>query len=381
MAYCPYCGAKVYHDEVFCPTCGDKLPQDIEKRIERKQFKLKHLKLPMIVVSMLLIIFVSLVWYSFDQKTRAQVYYKQAEEHLLVEDYSSARLEIEKALNARPVFPSARVIQQFAQFALDTMTAIENEASQQEQLQIILQAKLELEHYEGEVANLFSNRLYQKQTELQLDLAKQKIADEPDVEDLPAILWEIEGIQDPEAYELARVIREQISAHTANQANTFLQSNQFSKARTTVENGLYYVAHDEKLQSLLATIEKEHKAFESALEVRMEQAITAYEEETNINQNDAVTVVNTEITDNEQGHLIIKGEIKSVATVPIHAIQIHYSLLDHKKNVIKENDVYVYPDTLYPSESGQFDQTYFDEDLIDQVTEIQIDSITWLLEE
>ncbi|MBM7540406.1 zinc-ribbon domain-containing protein [Amphibacillus cookii] len=380
MAHCPYCGAKVYEDEIFCINCGDKLPDHIEDRILVKRRSAKTLVVPAVIVSLTICALVACYFFNYYQQSKAKSYYRQAEDAILVSDYDKAHEYIERALNHYPNFPEAQVLHQFAKFSVDVLTDLTQADDDDQQLQILYQAITELDNYSGEAADPFHDLLHQKQTDLQLMIVENKLNNEPSIHDLPAILWEAEGIQDPDAYELVSVIREQISAHTSNQANTYLQNNQFTEAKDTVENGLYYLPNDDKLQSLLETINKEQDIFTTELEVRMEQAISQYEEEADINQNDAVEIIDVDLNENNQGHLVVSGEISSLATIPIHTIQVHYVLRDQNDKVIETNDVYVYPDTLYPEEKGQFDHTYFDESWINDAVHIQVESITWLLD-
>src|SRR5699024_3353147 len=184
-----------------------------------------------------------------------------------------------------------------------------------------------------------------------------------------------DSIQDPEAYQLVRRIRDQLITHTTNQAYSYLDQNQFSLARGIVESGLYYVPNDVKLTSLLNSIIKEQESFVVAQEERLEQAFFQYEAEQEINTNDAIDNLVIEFKINIDQQLVVSGELTSVATVPIHAVFIHYDLIDQDGEELDSNEIYIYPETLYPGESGQFDHIHFDLKLIEETVDVQVTSV------
>lgn len=380
MVYCPKCGCKVKISELFCIQCGEKLPNDIEHRLAPQKKSKHYLIFPGIIFSLMLAISVFIYFYHVHQMNLAKETYYQAEEHLINQDYHKAQEQLEQALNYHGNFPTATELLQFTQIA----TAYDQFLSQEEDHQTILnyinQTINEIDAYSGEAVDLFYDQVRAEQKQIQLKLVNNRLENDPSIQSLPAILWEVEGIQDPEAFEIADMIRQMIVDLTASEANELLKEKQFSEAQEIVENGLYYVPSSEKLSSLLITIDNEKESFETAQRERMEQATHAYEVEHNINQNDAVEVKSVEITENRRGNIVVKGEIQSVATVPIHTIAIEYNLLDENDEVIDQNETYVYPDTLYPDEIGQFDHTYLNLDQAKESLDVQIETITWFLD-
>lgn len=379
MGYCPLCGSKVYPDEIFCVNCGEKLPNNIADRLYTKKWRFKHFLLPLTLL--VLIIGLSIAIYTFSrlQINSAKAHYFDAEEALLLSDYELANEQIKEAIETYPTFTEARLLHQFTNFSVETLNNLSSVDNEQDQLQLILQAKNELTHYTGEAATQFQEQLMNKQKEIQLSMVKSKLAEDPSIDDLPALLWEADSIQDPEAYDLVRSIRDQLITHSADQAYAYLDQNQFTLAQSMVENGLYYLPNDEKLTSLLSSIEKERVAFELAQEARLEQAFSQYEAEQEINKNDALDDVSIEFEINNRDQLIVSGEITSVATIPIHAVLIHYTIFDADVSEIESNEIFVYPETLYPGETGQFDHIHFDDKIIEEADDVQITSITWLL--
>ncbi|WP_440895159.1 zinc-ribbon domain-containing protein [Amphibacillus sp. Q70] len=379
MGYCPHCGSKVYPDEIFCVNCGENLPNNIADRLFTKKWHFKHFLIPLTLL--VIMVGLSIVIYTASrlQINSAKAHYFNAEEALLLSDYELANEQVKKAIESYPAFSEARLLHQFTNFSVETLDSLSDIDTEQDQLQLILQAKNELTHYSGESAIQFQEQLMNKQTEIQLSMVKSKLEANPPIDDLPALLWEADSIQDPEAYDLVRSIRDQLITHSADQAYAYLDQNQFTLAQSMVENGLYYLPNDEKLTSLLSSIEKEKIAFEMAQEERLEQAFSQYEAEQEVNENDALDEVSIEFEIDSRGHLVVFGEITSVATIPIHAVLIHYTIFDADHSELESNEIFIYPETLYPGEIGQFDHIHFDDQIIEEADDVQITSITWLL--
>ena len=191
---------------------------------------------------------------------------------------------------------------------------------------------------------------------------KNKLDNEPSMDDLKVLLWEADSINNEEAQKITNEIREQIINYTFSKASEKLSANQFSDAKVRVNDGLKYAPTSEKLQSLLTTIDKEKVAFETAQQERIEQAINTAQEEQELNETDAVKLTSVSVKANEQGKLTVNGEVESVATIPINSVSIEYALVTKEDKEILSNDVYVFPDTLYPGEKGKFEFTHYDID-------------------
>ncbi|WP_079709303.1 zinc ribbon domain-containing protein [Paraliobacillus ryukyuensis] len=382
MAYCPYCGSKINTEELFCVECGEKLPVDINERFPAKP---KRFRLLSYIVSLLLLASIGFVCYYLYlnyQENNALIKYQSAEDNLLKMEFQKAHQQLEKSLTFKENFPEAKNLLQFTDVAKNISAAIEDISSSNydEKLIAINNGKKQISAFTGTVVDNFQTSLNNQQKEVQLQKVKTKLESEPDIHTLQTILWEAEGIQDPEADEIVTSIQEQLVAYTSTRANDYLTKKQFSNAKKIIEQGLQYVPNSEKLSSLKTTIEKEKTAFETAQEQRIEQAMTAVEAENDKNKNDAVKLKDISISSNDQGEVIVSGELTSVATVPINTIAVHYTITNDDDEVVTENDIYVYPDTLYPDETGKFDHTHFDIDTAASSLQVSIDSITWFLD-
>jgi len=380
LSYCPYCGSTTKADESFCVHCGKKLPEDINLRLMPKKNKSRFIYISLAILLILFGICIGYYYYLQGQTDQALASYEEAEAYLLDEEYQQALTSLNNALEQKENIPAAEELRDYTKLGIIIEENIETENKDyQEALILINEGKKDLTNYSGEAVDQLREKLNHAQVNIQLEKVKAKLANEPSITALQTILWEAEGIQDPEAEEIATSIREQLIAYTATEANQHIQEKQFSLARSVVENGLRYAPNSEKLLSLKTTIEKEKTAFETAEEQRIEQAMSAVAEEQDRNENDAVELIDITLSTDDQNNIVVSGKLRSVATVPINTISVIYHILNEDGERIESNDTYVYPETLYPDEEGQFDYTHFDLD-IKQVHQVEIDTITWFLD-
>ncbi len=386
MLHCPYCGGKIHEKEVFCTQCGEKIPGDIYDRMPQKNLHSKWWILPIACFFILLVAVGSFYIYLEKKENQAEIYFNQGEELALNGDFYKAQNKFEQAIKLKDNFPVAKDVFQFMQVAID----IDNNLTQAEKhvenndftkaIKLINQSEDHLKNYNGEVVNLIVTNVATAREKTLISQLDEQLAKEPSISELKNLLWDAESIQNEKAKKIATDIREQIIAFTFSEANQSLKENQFTNARDTVEEGLKYAPNSEKLLSMKTTIEKEKTAFETALEQRIEQAMNAAEEERNMNENDAVEIVDIKVSQNDQKKLVVSGKLKSVATVPINSISVEYQLLNEKDEKLASNEVYIYPDTLYPDEEGRFEYTHFDIKPDNVNVKVKIVKVKWFLD-
>ncbi|WP_222599290.1 zinc ribbon domain-containing protein [Aquibacillus kalidii] len=342
--------------------------------------------LPIACFFILLVAVGSFYIYLEKKENQAEIYFNQGEELALNGDFYKAQNKFEQAIKLKDNFPVAKDVFQFMQVAID----IDNNLTQAEKhvenndftkaIKLINQSEDHLKNYNGEVVNLIVTNVATAREKTLISQLDEQLAKEPSISELKNLLWDAESIQNEKAKKIATDIREQIIAFTFSEANQSLKENQFTNARDTVEEGLKYAPNSEKLLSMKTTIEKEKTAFETALEQRIEQAMNAAEEERNMNENDAVEIVDIKVSQNDQKKLVVSGKLKSVATVPINSISVEYQLLNEKDEKLASNEVYIYPDTLYPDEEGRFEYTHFDIKPDNVNVKVKIVKVKWFLD-
>ncbi|TCT18075.1 zinc ribbon protein [Melghiribacillus thermohalophilus] len=385
MAHCPNCGTEVKNEELYCVKCGEKLPEDLNRRVAAPSStgfnKWWVIPITTFVVSILLII-----GYYFlleNQITKARQTYAKGVE--LAEDgqFSEARDTFLDALKYKDKFPAASQNAQFMEIAeeirrlLNSSDQLKKDGEYQEALNLITDAEGKLNNYKGTVVNQLLDQIVQQRNDIKVAQLTYKLEQKPSVQDLKSLLWQAEAIQSEEANEIVQSIRKRIIDYSYSNANEKLKMNQFSDALAFVEDGLKYAPDSSKLKSLKTTIEKEKVAFETEQQQRIQQALNAAEKERERNKNDAVEIVSVQTKLDDYGDLVVKGEIKSVATVPIYSVTVIYHLIDKDGHTQLTNEVYVYPDTLFPDETGNFEFTHYD---IDEELKADVEKVTWFLD-
>ncbi|ENH97198.1 hypothetical protein J416_07152 [Gracilibacillus halophilus YIM-C55.5] len=384
MYYCPYCGNQVEQTENFCVTCGESLPENLENRAYVEKRSWKKLILPMTLILIGIISVLSAHFFLSYQEQKALAKFKQAEEMALIGDYEQAKQLTDQALNKKKNFPVAQQVSQFLEKAITyqeeiaNINALNEQKQYNESLSIIHQIESKLESYTGQLVEQLQQELQVKEDETLIQQLTTKLDDEPTTDTLKAILYQLESINNKQTENLKQKTEEKLISMTTKKATNLLEENQFSQALTVVEDSLTILGESEQLKNLETTINKEKVAFETAREQRIEQALTKFEEEKEVNQNDAVELLNLDIKQ-DKNDLKVTGELKSVASVPIHSILVQYTIKDGGDNELLQHEVYVYPETLYPNEVGQIEFTHSNVAEEDKTYEIATDEITWFL--
>ncbi|MFC2950278.1 zinc ribbon domain-containing protein [Virgibacillus sediminis] len=284
-------------------------------------------------------------------------------------------------------FHQAEISLDFMDIALDIDHSLKKAESllekekHQQALSTLNEAENELKNFNGTAVNHLIEKISTSRESIKLAQLEKLLNSEPDMEQLKSLLWESDELSAGEAAEMTESIREKIVSYTFSHASEQLNSNQFNDAQFLVEDGLKYAPDSEKLKSLKATIEKEQTAFENAQVQRIEQAVNTAAKDEQLNETDAVEILSIEVKEDNQGNLIVSGEVESVATIPIETIQAEYTLSTQEGTVILSNEVYVYPEKLFPGEVGRFEFTHFDTGQQKEAPVAEIDKVTWYTNE
>ncbi len=381
MHHCPYCGTNVRDNESYCIKCGKKLPEDIYQRLTDTKTFNKNWYFPISIMALILLTCVFFYLFLQAQTSQAKELYNKGEKNAMEGQYQEASESLKSALEHNQSFSQADIALSFVETAKNAESDIERSSKLldqqkfQEALSLINEAESSLANFNGDAVTPLINKLTEKRNTIKLEELKYELEQDPGISELKTLLWEGDAIQSDKAEELTAAIRTRIIEHAFSQASEQLNDKQFSDALLVVEDGLKYAPESEKLQSLKTTIEKEKTAFETAQRKRIEQAISSAEEERKLNENDAIELVSVDVESDEQGKVVVKGNVKSVATIPINSILIEYELLTNEEAFLS-NKVYVYPDTLYPDETGEFEFTHFDINQNNQI-DIKVDRIKW----
>ncbi|KGX86904.1 zinc ribbon domain-containing protein [Pontibacillus litoralis] len=384
MAYCPYCGTITQQEERYCVRCGKALPEDLHTRIlnAHTPARNKWWILPIAVFISSVVIFGATNFYLDSRIKHAKEDFHKGEQAAIQGQYKEAKAHFISAEEKSYHFPAATKNKQFTteaialQSTLDKAEVLRRKKQYQEALQLIDEAESSINNYDGEAVKNLIDHISALRNETKLAQIETILKEEPAIEQLKSLLWQAESIPTKEAKQVTLQIRKELIAYSSTNATKQLKGKQYNKAQAFIEDGLRYAPKNEKLLSLETTIAKEQAAFETAQQQRMEQAIIAAEKEQEMNQNDAVKVTSIQAKRNDFHNIVVKGKLESVATVPINTISITYHLVNNKGEEVLSNEVYVYPDTLYPGEKGNFEYTHYD---LSKDVSVEVDKVNWFL--
>ncbi|ASK63657.1 zinc ribbon domain-containing protein [Virgibacillus phasianinus] len=386
MFHCPYCGTKVRDNESYCIKCGKQLPEDVHNRLTKPARSKKIWFLPLIIFALLSLSIGFLHLFLENQTAQAKDLYSNAEKKASEGNYKKAKTLFEEALKQKENFPQASNAIEFMDIAMQVQNNLDNAAKYlakqeyQKALQHIAETDSTLKNYNGSVVKKLINEIVLMKNTIKTDQLKNQLEEEPSIDQLKILLWEAESIESSEAEKITTNIRNQIINYTYSKASKQLNKLHFSDAEILVKDGLVYAPDSKKLNSLQTAIDNERVAFETAQQRRIESAISKAEEERKQNKNDAVKLESVKLQENKQDKLVVKGKVKSVATIPINTILVEYDLLTKNGDKFKANEVYVFPDTLYPNETGEFEFTHFDITGKAKELKVKVSKIKWYTE-
>ncbi|WP_261131230.1 zinc ribbon domain-containing protein [Bacillus sp. Marseille-Q3570] len=378
--FCSNCGNKLQTYDRYCETCGAKRLETVEPT--RKDIKRWYWLTPLIAF-VITAICLSGYFYSELNKTNAAMEsFRKGETAALESEYKEARKHFEEALEIRSEFPAAMENRKLVNSAIEAKERLHIAKKHQEEQEFsksfeqIEKAMEIVSGYTGKVADTIQLDIKSARTHVNVAEIRYEMNGKATLEELEPILIKAEKLDIEEAEEIAEDLRNRITNIAYAQANQLLTDHQYSAALASVKKGLYHEPKNEKLISLKSTIQNEQAAFEKAEEHRIEQALIAAAEEKERNLNDALEVISLKTSLNELGDLVVEGTVKSKATVPINSIRVAYSLIDNKKKVFDDNEVYIYPDILYPGEKGSFEYTHF---MVDKKLDVKYKEANWHL--
>ncbi|MFZ3579667.1 zinc ribbon domain-containing protein [Virgibacillus sp. DJP39] len=386
LFHCPYCGTTVKEEESYCIKCGKNLPDDMHIRLSISRRSKKVWLLPIAIIILLALSTGGFYLFLDHQTTDAKEFYFNGLKSAQKGNYEQARNEFKKAYEQKENFPQALNAIEFTGIAMKVQNKIDDAAKElakqeyQEALNLINETESALKNYNGSVVKKLINEIVLTRNTILIEQVKNKLQTDPEISELKPILWEVESVNSSEAEKIATNIRNQIVDYTYSMASEQLKVHHFSDAEELVSEGLIYAPESKKLISLQTAINSERVAFETAQQRRIESAITTAEMERKQNKNEAVELVNVKLMNNDQGKLVVVGKVKSVATIPINTVLVEYDLLTKKGKKFKSNEVYVYPDTLYPDEIGEFEFTHFDIDNKADELKVDVTKIKWYTE-
>src|SRR5690625_534338 len=386
MFYCPYCGTQLQLDESYCLTCGKKMTQQIKNRIKHDRSFNRYWLIPIISLAICLTIIVTYYFVQNYRMAEAKSLYDIGEQYLSEEKYDAAITAFKDALTYKNNFTQAEIALQFSQKALqiksemDGIAVLLDNEQYDKALTLIDEKDKQLHNYQGDVVNELVSFLTKYRDIVNISQIKNTLQNDHTVDDLKVVLWEATAIKNDEAQSIAENIRQEIADYSFAEASEQLNKHHFNDALLIVTDGLKYAPYSDKLQNLQQTIEKEKVDIETDQKERIEQTINLTEEEQAFNKNDAVKVKEATLTKDDQDRLVVSGEIKSQATVPIQSVFVEYKIVTDDGSILETNRVFAFPERLYPKDVGTFEFTHYEIDGTRKDLSIDIEKITWYID-
>jgi tetratricopeptide (TPR) repeat protein len=403
--YCPKCGKQIGAEDRFCSSCGTELPS-VENRDENssdrkiddpnhqsKRFT-KKFWLWFSPIAALILIAGSIIGYYFYEEhitKSALASFERGEELALKGDYEEASEAFQRASHLRPNFPGSKFNAEIVALGIEIEKDLKNaeealkENKSDSSLQSVQNAEDKLEGYDGKLIDQLKQTIGDVRLTASTTKLKEDMKGKTSLNELDPLLTRAEKLNSPEGKELIEEIISRIANDMYSKANERLKEKQFSDALVAVESGLRYDSENEKLTSLKTTIKKEQDSFEQAEQRRIEEALIAANQERERNMNNAVELIEVAAKMDEYGEqLIVKGKVKSIATEPISSVNVDYKLFNNEKDEIFQNEVYVFPDQLYPGEEGTFEYSHPVDDEKSpeefQKAKVEVQGFKWYLE-
>ena len=352
-----------------------------EKRI-RKFNRFFPVLLP--ILSLIIVVAGLSVFYFQEKEINREVVAlnNSAEKVALKEDYYKAKKLLEKAIEKRPNYMALK----------DNLTEVDKAITYEKSLGKVSEclkktefdaASKELaslkEKLSGEIGPLFEpfhKQIKDKEVKITVGTIKKELNGLTTIDQLAGKLSILVSLPDSEASAVKQEILNKIVQISNDEVESELTNKQFTEAFVTIDKGLQYAVNNEKLLSLKTRVEQDKNAFEKAEQGRIEQAMEAAAKEDLKNRTAAVEVSNLSIDIDEYGDLYIAGDVENIATTSISSITIYYTINDINGSYIDDGNASVYPYSLEPGETGDFEDTYYG---VYEKVNVEIDNITWYL--
>lgn len=361
--FCHNCGMKVSSEANFCSHCGASLKEDAsnneDNRLEGRgaSRKKKHTYLPLLppVISLILVVGLIGGYYNHEQKVNAEVLTmkNEAEEHALEGDFHQAKVTLKDAMEIRPNYHVLRNNLEVVKITEEVYVELGEIKAQIKDKQFS-EAEKNLTRLHEKINRLdgpIIKPLKDAVSETDVMIKVGKVNDELDqlktVEELSRKLNVISSVPSDEGKTVKEQIINRIVQLTIDEAEEYLEDNQFTNAMTVADRALQYAINDKRILALKEKIDQSRHAFEQAEFERIEKAMEAAAKE-----EAALEIVELHTEEDEVGGLTIKGEVKNVVSANVSSITVYYNILSKDKNVLDKGFTTVYPFKLEPGSKG-----------------------------
>lgn len=323
--------------------------------------------------------------YIYEDKLNKNILSSQskAESLALSGDLDSSLKIIKDLLAKRPNYTSLQMNLEFLikgkdfQKVLARVENLKKKDRYNEALNELSSLEKELENSTGPFWSTFKKQQITLKNSILIAEIKNDMANKNTIDELIPYYIKISQIESEESQALLEKIKTEISNIAYTNADNFLKKKHFDEAIKEIDKALQYDKDNEKLLSFKNIIQRKKEQFEIDEQKRIKQAIDSAKKEENKNKNNSVKSLSVNGSFSDKGEFIVKGEIENIGTQSIHSVEVFYSILDSKGNVVKSNSIYVHPNYLKPKDKGTFE---FVHNNLSNASTVKIDKFTWILE-
>ncbi|KAJ49557.1 hypothetical protein BD780_001374 [Clostridium tetanomorphum] len=422
---CPSCGHTLNTEDTFCPHCKNKIcfdsidtektllmhkivekeipsessssiikgeifPKDLDNKnnnfIKNENSPGKNTSIFLFpIISALAACSIVILTYGYEYYINEKILsmQKQGEALAISGDINKSFPIIEEASKKRPNYEALKIDLDFLdkgkniETTLKKVDKLKEDNKFNEAINILDSLEKSLYNSTGPFFSSLKNKILNKKNALMLIDAKNDIKNRKTVLELIPLYNKVAAIGGEEGKKLLQELKKQISTIAYNDANEYLKKKNFKSAIDEITRALQYDKNNSKLVSLASTIKEQKNKFELEEQKRLEQAIASAVEEENKNQTQSVKVLSNDLSINENGDLVIEGEIENIGTKPIYSIEIFYNIYNAKGDIIISNSTFVYPNYLYPKDKGKFEYTHYG---VKKGSKIKILKSTWFVD-
>ncbi|MFC7061425.1 zinc-ribbon domain-containing protein [Halobacillus seohaensis] len=387
MVICTECGSENNSGSRYCSHCGEKLSNvpkegsDVDVEPSPKNIW------PVILPIAVFILIASVIGYTYNHSKQVNKSVledkNEAEELALNGKYKEAENLLVTAANQRPNYQAL----QTSLSSVRDVRKLDNELNQVEEsiennkldtaLENLASINNSMMKKEDRLVVTLTEKLNQLDSRITVNKINNQLKKLTSIDELAEKLNTLSGLDLEEATRVREKITEKIVSISTKNAEEAMKEKQFNEAIAAVDEGLQYVINHEKLAQLKDRVEQEKQAFEQEKLERIERAMEQAAEEDLKNRQDAVKILDVNVSEDEFGDITVKGEVQSEATKIVSSIEVTYDIINENDKVIESETAQVYPMYLNPEDKGTFEKNYYD---FENKVTVKVTNVQWYVE-
>lgn len=380
--FCPNCGTNNIENKAnYCHQCGKKLNIDT---IRIRKITIISYILPLISVIIVAVIISSTFYFESKINKKVLKYQDMAERAALTGEYNKALSLLEEAIvyrNNYDVLLEEKKLIQSVIYLNDDLHVVEKKimdeqfAAAQKEINLL---KRQVDKNQSPLYAKLTHEINKVESSVKIGEIKEEITKLSSIDQLADKLSTLYSLDLQEASELKQQIYTKMVMLSSTEAEKDLENKHFNQALYHVDAALQYVVNNEKLISLKDRIKEEKATFEKAEQERIDKAVLAAKQEEQLNLTKAVELTTVEIQVDKFGDAYLNGTVMNKGTETVHSILVEFVVKDSNGKKLEDGKTNVFPNTLKPGETGEFEHVTYS---AKNDAKVEIKKISWLLEE